>query len=97
MTLLEINKNYHSELSLSIQSGKIIPFYNIYETQLKSIILFLKLVNSDLIWIMLLFNYYLMYLSLCWVINLYDKHSFLIRMVLLLKYRWRCNTYINPF
>ena len=86
MTLLQINKNYHDELSLCIQNGKIILFYNMYETQLKTLTFFLKLVNSDLIWIMLIFNYCLMYLSLYWVLNLYDKHSFLIRMVLLLKY-----------
>lgn len=86
MNLLAINRNYHDELSLCVQTGKIIPFYNLYETQLKTLTFFLKLVNSDLIWIILIFNYCLMYLSFCWVLNLYDKHSFLIRMVLLLKY-----------
>lgn len=86
MNLLAINRNYHYELSLCIQNEKIIPFYNMYETQLRNLTFFLNLVNSDLIWIMLIFNYCLMYLSLYWVLNLYDKHSFLIRMVLLLKY-----------
>lgn len=86
MNILAINRNYYDELSLCIQNGKIISFYNMYETQLKTLTFFLKLVNSDLIWIILIFNYCLMYLFFCWVLNLYDKHSFLIRMVLLLKY-----------
>jgi len=82
MNIVEINNIYKSELIKAVQSGKINDFKEIYMTQMNELIILLQLINTDFI-----LCYLFLCQFLCLQIDLYNKYSFVIRMVPLLKFR----------
>lgn len=82
MNIVDINEKYHDELIKSVQTGKIDDFKELYFSKLSELITLLELINTDFI-LCYLFLYQFLYLQ----ISLYNKYSFVIRMVLLLRFR----------
>lgn len=81
MNIVEINEKYNSELIKSVQTGKINDFKELYFDQMNELITILQLINTDFI-LCYLFLYQFLYLQ----IDLYNRYSFVIRMVPLLKF-----------
>ena len=90
MDIIELNNTYKSELLLSLKNDKMRIFYKDYALYMNDIILFLKFINTPYL-IEYLFIYHLIYLQFYYLKvlhlqqDLYNKYSFVSRMVLLLK------------
>ena len=82
MNIVEINNKYKTELIESIQTGKINNFKELYFEKLQELITILELINTDFI-----LCYLFLCQFLCLQIDLYKKYSFVMRMVLLLRFR----------
>ena len=82
MNIVEINNIYKTELIKSVHTGKINDFKELYFTQMNELIILLQLINTDFI-----LCYLFLCQFLCLQIDLYNKYSFVIRMVPLLKFR----------
>ena len=82
MNIVEINNKYKTELIKSVQTGKINNFKDIYLAQMNELITLIQLINTDFI-----LCYLFLCQFLCLQIDLYNKYSFVIRMVPLLKFR----------
>lgn len=82
MNIVEINNRYKSELIKAVQTGKINEFKEIYMIQMNELITLLQLINTDFI-----LCYLFLCQFLCLQIDLYNKYSFVIRMVPLLRFR----------
>ena len=79
--MVEINNKYKTELIESIQTGKINNFKELYFEKLQELITILELINTDFI-----LCYLFLCQFLCLQIDLYKKYSFVMRMVLLLRF-----------
>ena len=82
MNIVEINNKYKTELIESIQTSKINNFKELYFDKLQELITILELINTDFI-----LCYLFLCQFLCLQIDLYKKYSFVMRMVLLLRFR----------
>ena len=80
MNIVEINHQYKTELILTVQSGKLSKFTDIYYDKMNELITLLKLINSDFI-----VCYLFLCQFLCLQIDLYKKYSFVVHMVPLLR------------
>ena len=85
MNIVDINNEYKTELILAVQSGKLQKFTKIYFEKMKELIFLLQIINGNFI-IYYLFLCQFLCQFLCLQIDLYNKYSFLIRMVPSLKF-----------
>ena len=83
-TLVEINTDYKNELFLSLNNNQLSSFEADLIRRMENIVLFLKLINN--LNSVLVFHCYLCFCLLI-QIDLYNKYSFVIRMVPLLRFR----------
>ena len=82
MNIVELNNQYKKELISAVETGKLRDFTDLYYDKMNELIMLLHFINNDFI-----LCYLFLCQFLCLQIDLYNKYSFVIHMVPLLKFR----------